>query len=142
MRVRDRFGDHGIVGILIASHDAESLCVDTWLMSCRVLGRRLEEVMLNSLRKYAYAAGYKTVVGLYRPTAKNHQVADLYDRRGFDFIETAVSGERRYRLSLGGVPEDPSGFVVKDYTQVVAPLPEEVAPKTSSQQQCRRDTGS
>ena len=134
MRVRDRFGDNGIVGILIASRDAESLCVDTWLMSCRVLGRRLEEVMLNSLRKYACAAGYKTVVGLYRPTAKNHQVADLYDRLGFDLIETAASGERRYSISLGEMPKNPSGFVVEDSTQLVAPLPEEIVPKISSHQ--------
>jgi FkbH-like protein len=134
MRVRDRFGDNGIVGILIASRDAESLCVDTWLMSCRVLGRRLEEVMLNSLRKYACAAGYKTVVGLYRPTAKNHQVADLYDRLGFDLIETAASGERRYSISLGEMPKNPSGFVVEDSTQLVAPLPEETVPKISSHQ--------
>jgi FkbH-like protein len=142
MRVRDRFGDNGIVGILIASRDAESLCVDTWLMSCRVLGRRLEEVMLSSARKYAYATGYKVVAGLYRPTAKNHQVADLYDRLGFDLIETADSGERRYRLPLVRVPEYPSGFVVEDYTQVVAPGAEEIAPETTSQEQSCRAMGS
>ncbi len=133
MRVRDRFGDNGIVGILVASGDAEHLCVDTWLMSCRVLGRRLEEVMLNSLRRYAFAAGYRSVAGLYRPTAKNHQVADLYERLGFSLIESADNGERKYRLSPGKVPEDPSGFEVEDFTQLRASLHEETAPKISSQ---------
>jgi FkbH-like protein len=133
IRVRDRFGDDGITGILIASRDGEGLRVDNWLMSCRVLGRKLEEAMLDSVRKYALRAGYEAIVGLYRPTVKNHQVADLYERLGFDLIETAGSGGRKYRLPLFRAPECPSWFVVEDHTQVVAPLTEEIARQTPSQ---------
>ncbi len=135
MRVRDRFGDNGIVGTLIASRNAESLCIDTWLLSCRVLGRRLEEVMLRSVQKHAYATGYKTVLGRYWPTAKNHQVADLYDRLRFDHIDTAKSGEKKYSLPVGEVPGKSSGIVVEDYTQMAAPRPQEITAKTSFQQQ-------
>jgi FkbH-like protein len=135
MRVRDRFGDNGIVGVLIALRDAGDLRVDTWLISCRVLGRRLEEVMMDSVRMYACAAGCQAVLGVYRPSAKNHQVADLYDRLGFDLIEALGSGERRYRLPLVEVPEFPSAFLVEDSTQVATPPAEKIAPGTSSQGQ-------
>lgn len=133
LRVRDRFGDNGITGILIASRDAEGLRVDHWLMSCRVLGRELEKVMLDSVRKYALLAGYEAIVGLYRPTDKNRQVEDLYERMGFDLIETAGSGERKYRLPSFRAPECPRWFVVEDHTQTVAPLAEPIARRTGSQ---------
>jgi len=56
--------------------------VDTWLMSCRVLGRRLEEAMFAGLVRYAAESHYTHVTGEYIATAKNSQVADLYDRLG------------------------------------------------------------
>jgi FkbH-like protein len=82
MRVTDRFGDSGLTGVLIAIPDGTGLRVDTWLMSCRVLGRRLEEVMFAALVHYAAKNGYTELVGEYIPTAKNGLAADLYDRLG------------------------------------------------------------
>lgn len=82
MRASDRFGDSGLTGVLIAAPEGECLRVDTWLMSCRVLGRRLDEVMFAALVRYAEANGYRHVIGEYIPTAKNGQVADLYLRLG------------------------------------------------------------
>jgi FkbH-like protein len=82
MRVTDRFGDSGLTGVLIAIPDGTRLRVDTWLMSCRVLGRRLEEVMFAALVHYAAKNGYTELVGEYIPTAKNGLAADLYDRLG------------------------------------------------------------
>jgi len=82
MRNRDRFGDNGLTGVLIAIPEADTLRVDTWLMSCRVLGRRLDEVMFAALVRYAAENRYARIIGEYIPTAKNSQVADLYTRLG------------------------------------------------------------
>lgn len=82
MRASDRFGDSGLTGVLIAVPDGDGLRVDTWLMSCRVLGRRLEEVMFAALVRYAAQNHYAHIIGEYIPTAKNSQVADLYARLG------------------------------------------------------------
>jgi len=82
MRAGDRFGDSGLTGVLIAVPEGDGLRVDTWLMSCRVLGRRLEEVMFAALVRYAAENRYVHITGEYIPTAKNSQVADLYARLG------------------------------------------------------------
>jgi FkbH-like protein len=131
MRVRDRYGENGITGVLIASRQAGTLQIDNWLMSCRVLGRKLEEVMLTALLRYAHAVGCKSLVGLYRPTDKNLQVANLYERFGFDLLESIDSGEKRYRIPVAIPAEYPSRFVVEDFTQPSAPIAEEIAPGIS-----------
>ncbi len=94
MRNRDRFGDNGLTGVLIALPQDGALRIDTWLMSCRVLGRRLDELMFAALLRYAADAGFAFIVGEYIPTAKNVQVADLYLRLGF----TALTGNGDSRL--------------------------------------------
>jgi FkbH-like protein len=83
LRASDRFGDSGLTGVLIAIPEGGGLRVDTWLMSCRVLGRRLDEVMFAALGRYATENRYTHITGEYIPTAKNSQVADLYPRLGF-----------------------------------------------------------
>jgi FkbH-like protein len=82
MRTSDRFGESGLTGVLIAVPEGDGLRVDTWLMSCRVLGRRLEEAMFAGLVRYAADNHYTHITGEYIPTDKNSQVADLYDRLG------------------------------------------------------------
>ena len=68
----------------LAIPEGDALRVDTWLMSCRVLARRLDETMFSALAGFARRHGYKYIVGEYIPTAKNGQVATLYERLGFD----------------------------------------------------------
>ena len=83
-RLADRFGDYGLIGVLLCIPTArDSWEIDTWLMSCRVLGRRVEQFMFDHLSEAARAAGITSIVGVYRPTAKNTQVADLFTRLGF-----------------------------------------------------------
>ncbi len=94
MRTSDRFGDSGLTGVLIAIPEGDGLLVDTWLMSCRVLGRRLDEVMFAALVRYAAGNRYTHIIGEYIPTAKNSQVVDLYARLGCDAI--APDGERHF----------------------------------------------
>jgi FkbH-like protein len=80
VRLRDRFGDSGMIAVLIArrsEHQGEpALDIDAWLMSCRVLGRKVEEVMLRELALAARAASLRWIVGRYIPTAKNGMVKE------------------------------------------------------------------
>ncbi|MCI2239148.1 HAD-IIIC family phosphatase [Paenibacillus sp. TRM 82003] len=89
VRLRDRFADHGVVGVLLARRAGAVLEVDSWLMSCRVIGRTLEDEMFGVLVRQARAAGCTRLRGTYVPTAKNGQVAGLYERLGFTRDESA-----------------------------------------------------
>lgn len=82
-RLRDRFGDHGLIGVILVEKRAKEWLVDTWLMSCRVLGRRMEEFMCRDLLMAAKNAGILSVQGIYCPTAKNVLVKGLYEQLGF-----------------------------------------------------------
>jgi predicted enzyme involved in methoxymalonyl-ACP biosynthesis len=74
--------------------------IETWLMSCRVLGRKVEEACLNVLAEACAARGMKRLIGAYRPTEKNGMVREMYGTLGFDRIETDEAGATRWRLSL------------------------------------------
>ncbi len=100
-RLRDRFGDNGMIAVAIGRISGSRCMIDTWLMSCRVLGRGVEQVSLNCIVAAARTHGADTLIGLYRPTAKNAMVADLFSRLGFvGADEQAVDGERSFRLDL------------------------------------------
>ena len=83
VKLGDRFGDYGIVSVLIGMRRGEALFIDTWLMSCRVIGRGVERFAFNRFVARARELGVKTIVGRYEPTAKNGLVKDLYPRFGF-----------------------------------------------------------
>ncbi|MEO3808649.1 HAD-IIIC family phosphatase [Sphaerisporangium sp. B11E5] len=79
----DRFGDHGLVGAVLARRDGDLLRIDNFLLSCRVFSRSIEESCLNWLLRHARDTGAAAVLGTYRATAKNKRVADFYPRNGF-----------------------------------------------------------
>jgi len=79
----DKFTHHGLVGLVIAFAKGETLEVDTWLMSCRVIGRTLEQTVLDELVDCARERCCTTIIGTYEPTQKNALVADLYAKLGF-----------------------------------------------------------
>lgn len=86
--LEDRFGDIGLVSVVIMKRqDEETLFVDTWLMSCRVLKRGMEDFTLNIMVECAKTAGYKRIVGEYLPTAKNKMVEQHYPNLGFKKVE-------------------------------------------------------
>ena len=94
--LRDKFGDHGLVAVVIMEKKTEQeLFVDTWLMSCRVLKRGMEEYIVNCLIRTAKKNGFKTVVGEYIPTAKNSMVKDIYQTMGF-----CRKDENRYKIDV------------------------------------------
>jgi FkbH-like protein len=102
MRVRDRFGDHGLVGVSIAGPESEvSWRIDTFLLSCRVIGKRVEEALLAVVSRLAFDRGAQTLVGEFAPTKKNRPAEDFYERMGF---VKADSEGHRWTFDLTGGP--------------------------------------
>ena len=82
-RLSDRFGDNGLVSVLIGRQEGADLHMDLWLMSCRVLKRDMESAMLDAMVERARDLGARRIVGRFIPTAKNAMVADHYPALGF-----------------------------------------------------------
>jgi FkbH-like protein len=82
-KLSDRFGDNGLVSVVLGRIDGHDLHLDLWLMSCRVLKRDMELAMLDRLVEHARAAEIRTLYGYYLPTQKNNIVADHYEKIGF-----------------------------------------------------------
>ncbi|MES2851203.1 MAG: HAD-IIIC family phosphatase [Bacteroidota bacterium] len=82
--LEDKFGDNGLICIIILKKENDdTLFIETWLMSCRVLKRGMEDFTLNSIVNYAKEKGFTYLKGEYLPTAKNEMVADHYKKLGF-----------------------------------------------------------
>lgn len=92
VRLTDRFGDNGIIAILIARVHGAEADIETWLMSCRVLGRRVEEACLNVLAERCREGGAQRLIGRFLPTEKNGMVKDLYPRLGFEPLAEEADG--------------------------------------------------
>ena len=97
----DKFGDNGVVSVVIGHKNGEVLDMDLWIMSCRVLKRDMEFAMLDKLVSRCREEGIKTVKGYYYPTAKNKMVKDLYGRFGFDKISEDENGNSVWELQVG-----------------------------------------
>jgi FkbH-like protein len=101
LRLTDRFGDNGIIAIIIGRlQENRDLYIDTWLMSCRVLGRQVEPTTLNLIAQEAAKLGARRLVGEYIPTKKNGMVKDHYAKLGFTVMETDPAGGNHNILDL------------------------------------------
>lgn len=98
----DKYGDSGLISVVILMKGQDGVKIDTFLMSCRVMGRKLENVIVSKLA--AHCAGTK-MLGEYIPTAKNAPVRELYDRLGFSLISDE-NGHKRYELSTSSRPKE------------------------------------
>lgn len=104
LRVRDKFGDEGIVGVaIIKKESAESWTIDTFLMSCRVIGRKIETTFLYKIIKDAQKAEVKFLHTIYIPSRKNSLVKDFYPDNGFKMKKTGIEGEVNFQLSLENI---------------------------------------
>lgn len=101
-RLADRFGDHGLVSVIIAHALGEALHVDTWLMSCRVLKRDFEHAMFAALCEAAQKRGIVRLIGRYVPTPKNAMVAGHYESLGFTRLD---DGTWSYELGKSPAPK-------------------------------------
>ncbi|HET6182444.1 MAG TPA: HAD-IIIC family phosphatase [Acetobacteraceae bacterium] len=101
LRLLDRFGDNGVIAIVIGRMENDADCrIDTWLMSCRVLGRQVELATLAVIAAQARALGAARLVGEYIPTRKNDMVKDHYAKLGFTVTERRPDGTSRAVLDL------------------------------------------
>ena len=100
-RLLDQFGDNGIIAIVHGHRRGIDLVIDTWLMSCRVLGRGVEQATLNLVASEAQRLGASRLVGEYRPSAKNDMVREHYPKLGFTPLDAPdKAGVARYALDL------------------------------------------
>jgi FkbH-like protein len=103
LRLIDQFGDNGVIAIVIGRMQVgQDMLIDTWLMSCRVLGRQVELTTLNLLAQEAKKLGARRLIGEYIPTKKNRMVKDHYAKLGFTVISTDAAGGSCNMLDLAG----------------------------------------
>jgi FkbH-like protein len=110
LRLIDQFGDNGIIGIVIGRFEdgAGDMLLDTWLMSCRVLGRQVEEATLNLVVEEASRLGARRLIGEYRPTAKNGMVREHYAKLGFAAHSEHEGGRTRWALDISRYKPTPT----------------------------------
>lgn len=99
VRLADIFGDNGMISVVICRPvDYGVWDIDTWLMSCRVLGRKVEHMVLREILEHTRAAGIHKLVGTYRPTDRNKLVVDHYAKLGFSKVREDDSGLTMWEL--------------------------------------------
>ena len=103
VRLEDKFAQHGMIGVVIVRKNATEWSIDTWLQSCRVLERGVEQCVMNSLFEAAAQAGIEKIRSTYLPTDRNGMVSDFYSRLGFTVVDENDDGSVTYSC------------VVKDY---------------------------
>ncbi len=96
----DKFGDNGVVSVVIGKKDGSVLNMELWLMSCRVLKRDMELAMLDTLVERCREQGIETIKGYYYPTAKNSMVKELYGFFGFEKTEEDDNGNTVWQLNV------------------------------------------
>ncbi|MFX0013568.1 MAG: HAD-IIIC family phosphatase [Promethearchaeota archaeon] len=101
VQVQDKFGDEGIVGVAIVEKDSvDKWIVDSFLLSCRVIGRKIETVFLTKLINDAKSQNVKVLEATYIPTKKNTLVSDFYSKHSFQLVKEYPNGETQWVLSL------------------------------------------
>ncbi len=99
-KLSDKFGDNGVVSVILGEQEGPAIHLELWLMSCRVLKRDMEKAMLDQLVKEAGKRGARTLIGYYYPTAKNKMVKEFYKEMGFGFAEELPEGGTVWKLDL------------------------------------------
>ena len=111
-RLQDRFGDNGLVSVVIAEKEGKDVHIRLWLMSCRVLKRGVEEAMMEELAKKVRLAGGEKLIGYYYPTAKNGMVRDFYRAHSFSLVDDADGNTVwEHRLEVDAPPIAKKHFI-------------------------------
>ncbi len=100
VKLRDKYGDNGLISVVVLKFQEDAVEILEWLMSCRVLARGVEEFTMNFVFALAAARRLNKVTGRYRPTPKNGMVADFFPRFGFDLREEKPDGEKCWELEV------------------------------------------
>ncbi len=99
-RLSDKFGDNGLVSVVIGRKDGACCHVELWLMSCRVLKRNMEYAMMDALVQACKKNGIDKIIGYYYPTAKNGMVRDFYLDQGFALVREDENGNREWEYTI------------------------------------------
>ena len=99
-RLEDKFGDNGVVSIVIGRKEKDVLHIELWLMSCRVLKRGMEYAMMDTLVKQCRDYGIRQIYGYFYPTAKNAMVKDFYALQGFEKLEEDADGNAKWSFRI------------------------------------------
>lgn len=95
----DKFGDNGLIGaIILEKKNIETLFINTWFMSCRILKRGMENFILNTIVNFAKENGFKKIIGEYIPTPKNIMVESHYQQLGF--LPINANSQNLYALEI------------------------------------------
>ena len=97
---KDKYGDNGIIGVIILKNQDQNVYIDSFLMSCRVMGRQIEDVIIDQIAGF-YKEKAERLIGKYIPTKKNVPVEKLYERLGFDIVEDTEEA-KKYVMNLSG----------------------------------------
>ncbi len=119
VQLKDRFGDSGLAGVCILRYEGQCALIDSFLLSCRVLGRGVEDAFLVQCLKRARLKGCKTAIGEYLPTAKNEQVRDFYPQRAFHTV-AEEDPARRFALDLSAFEGREPGFFSRIDSQLTS----------------------
>ncbi len=110
-RLRDKFGDHGLISVIIGRQDKDRLHIETWLMSCRVLKRSMETAMFDALSRSARMKGINSLLGYYIPTPKNGMVCNHYRNMGFESVENSEDGATFWQFDLNDALKNSIFFI-------------------------------
>jgi len=113
VRLADAFGDNGMISVVICRMRGDAWEIDTWLMSCRVLGRCVEEAVLQDIIGNAKKAGATRLIGTYMPTERNVIVKDHYRKLGFTRTSEGEDGSETWELDLADAGRPPVPMAVR-----------------------------
>jgi FkbH-like protein len=114
VRLSDAFGDNGMISVVICrACSAETWEIDTWLMSCRVLGRCVENMVLRELVHHAGRRNIRRLIGVYRPTDRNRLVEHHYEKLGFGLLEHRADGSTLWEFDVINARIEPAPMTVR-----------------------------
>ncbi len=111
--VKDKFGDNGLTALCIVhrhEQDVDTAVIDTFLMSCRIIGRNIEFEIINYVFGRLWDHGYRSVKAKYIATKKNVQVEKFYDNVGFSVLSDE-NETRHYLIDLAGYHKKKIGYI-------------------------------
>ncbi len=110
-KLEDKFGDNGVVSVIIGEIRGKELHLDLWLMSCRVLKRDMEYAMMDELVKVSKERGISDIFGYYYPTPKNSMVKEFFALQGFQKIREDEKGNTEWKFSIPEIYEQKNNVI-------------------------------
>jgi FkbH-like protein len=120
VRLSDTFGDNGMISVIICRAREDAWEIDTWLMSCRVLGRGVEDMVLGEMLQHARERGVARLIGVYRPTERNGMVREHYAKLGFSRLGSDPNGTTRWELSADAIAREAPMRVRREGVELAA----------------------